>query len=156
MSTNLKPMTTAILKSGILSEVVLKEFSKWGFSFDQPTAPITTVEELVLSIEEALQSEGLVIERVTDVDLVRQYMATTEVGTLHVEIGSEKADFPVPYGRTRLGEFILPWKGDNVLEEMTNGLTYLETADKKKHYFNVVREFYYGDTKAFMVCTVWE
>lgn len=153
MSTNLKPLASAILKSGIIGPEVLVEFRKWGFPFEEdPSTTFSTPTDVVESLEAALQSEGLVIERVTDIDVTKQYLGTTKVGTLHVEIEGEVADFPIPYGRTPMGEYIIPWRGDNVTSEMTNGLTYLRT-DGGDIFFSSVRDFFFGETKAFMVCS---
>lgn len=148
-------LAQVIAKSGILDEATIGEFRKWGLPVDQmSTGPRPqSAEQLVASLEEALQSEGLILEKVTDLEIVRQYLATQRVGTLHVEIGSESSEFQLVYGRTSLGEYILQWKGDSISDEMTNGLTYLQTEELDKVFFSNVHELYFGDKKAFMTCS---
>lgn len=153
------PLAAAIARSGILDEESLSEFRRWGLPIDElPIGPKpTSVQELVLSIEEALQSEGLVIEKVTDLEAVQQYINTQAIGILHIQIGTESADFDVPYGRNHLGEYLFPWKGDTVAEEMTNGTTYLvPSGTEDKIFFSNLRELYFGDNKAFMACTPYQ
>lgn len=148
------PLAVAIAKSGLLDDEILLEFSRWGVPLDDlHSGPKPqSVQEVVALLEEALQSEGLVVEKLTDLEIVRQYLATQMVGLLHVEVGEESAEFTVPYGRTQLGEYVFPWKGDAVAEEMTNGLTYFVPADEKPVYFFNMWELYFGDQKVFMVC----
>lgn len=149
------PLAAAIAKSGILDNESLAEFRRWGVPVDElPIGPKPrNAEELMLSIEEALQSEGLVVEKVTDLAAVQQYLSTQTVGTLHIEMGGQYAEFEVFFGRNQLGEYLLPWKGEAVAEEMTNGLTYLVPAGtEEKIFFTNIRELYFGDQKAFMAC----
>jgi hypothetical protein len=154
VSTNLRPLASAILKAGILSDPILDEFRRWGFPIEEEEKRTTfsTFSDVVESIESALQSEGLVLERVTDVDLIQNYLRTMKMGTLHVQIADQTGEFPIAYGRTSLGEYIIPHKGDNIVEEMTNGMTHLKDLDGKEIYFATAREFFYGETKAFVVC----
>lgn len=156
MSTNLKPLASAILKSGILSDPILDEFRRWGHPIEEEADRIvfSSAKDVVESIEQALQSEGLVIERVTDVNLINQYLQSMKIGELHVQIGDQSGDFPVSYGRTPMGEYIIPFKGDNIVEEMTNGLSHLKDSDGNDIYFAAAREFFFGETKAFVVCSV--
>ncbi len=159
MNTNMRPLGAALLKSGILSNDALSEFRKWGVPIEQPNeaATFSALPDILEALEAALYSEGLVIERTTDVDLLRQYMLTVKTGHLHLEIShpgveNQTADFPVMFGKTPLGEYIIPWKGDSVEFELTNGLTYLLDSADRKIFFCSVREFFFDDQKAFMVC----
>lgn len=152
------PLATAIAQSGVLDEATLNEFGRWGVlleDFHKSSKP-ASAEEVVALLEEALQSEGLVVEKLTDLEIVRQYLATQAVGLLHLEVGEEVAEFPVPYGRTQLGEYVFPWKGDIVADEMTNGLTYFVPVEGTAVYFFTLRELYFGDQKAFMICAPQE
>jgi hypothetical protein len=68
------------------------------------------------------------------------------------------ADFSITYGRTAIGDYIIPWRSESIRQEMTNGMTYLTVEDppgalKNRVFFKDTREIYYGDTKAFMVCS---
>jgi len=148
------PLANAIAKSGILDGPMLEEFRKWGvFPEVESGPPPRTAEEVVRSLQAALESEGLVLEKVTDLEVLHQFIHTQEVGVLHMIVDTEEGDFRVVYGRTPLGEYIFSWFGEAVAEEIINGLSYLTTAADEKVYFQTLREFYYGDQKTFMVCT---
>lgn len=154
MSTNLEVLATAVLRSGIIPQPSLAEFKRWGFDFTaDEQIPLTTADAVVNALEVALQSEGLVVERVTDLDILNQYARTAMVGTLHVEIEEQSAQFPVPYGVTLQKEYIIPWKGDNIFEEMVNGRTHLVLESGQEVYFSHVRELFFSSQKTFMVCS---
>lgn len=153
------PLAAVIARSGLLDASTLDEFRRWGMAVDE--LPLeqkpTSAAELIEALERALQDEGLVMERLTDLEAVKCYLSTQKIGTLHVEVDGEQADFQVVYGRSELGEYLLPWKGESVAEEMTNGLTYLtpEGSDDKI-YFSNLRELFFGNQKSFMACTPWQ
>lgn len=159
------PLTLAALKAGLISQSTLEEFRRWGAPIDVPegipTKPPKTIEEAGQLIEEALQSEGYTIARETDLEVLHQYLSTQAQGTLHVEFFSSdptketEADIGVSYGVTPLGEFIIPWKSESIANELTNGACYL-TSDRlagARIFFVQVRELFFGEQKAFMVCT---
>jgi hypothetical protein len=113
--------------------------------------PLDMASRLIMN---ALQSEEFVIVRETDLEVIRQYAATTRVGTLHMEIDEDQqGDAEVTYGRTRLGEYIIAWQSDSIEDLLTNGLTYL-IEDGKRVFFKDMRELFFGDRKVFMVCTL--
>lgn len=148
----MRPLAVAVAKSGLLDEEMVAEFLHWGLPVEHITTghrPQST-EDLVMSLEEALQSEGLVVERVTDLEVVRQYLATQTIGLLHLEIGEEFSEFNITFGKSKTGMYIVPWKGENVAEEMANGKTYL--VEGTNHiYFRNVSDLFFGETKAFML-----
>lgn len=162
MSTSL---AIAALRAGLIAPHFLQEFRRWGAPIEvpenAPSSPPKTVEEAGSLIEETLQSEGYTIARETDLEALQQYLATQVQGTLHVEFFSDnpteetQADVEVSYGLTPLGEFILPWKGESIAGELTNGSCYLEGPNLPgvRAYFTNVRELFFGEQKAFMVCT---
>lgn len=157
------PITTAVLKSGLIHPSYLNEFKRWGAPIeipeDMPTSPPKTLDEAAVAIEEALQSEGQVLTRETDLEVLRQYLETQVSGVLHVEIDGESsssfADIPVSFGLTRTCDYIIPYKSESILDEMTNGLTYLRGQGDggPKVFFSAVRELFFGETKTFMLCT---
>jgi hypothetical protein len=161
----MNPLATAVIKSGLLTQATLDEFRRWRPPVELPeeaTPPPETIEEAAKCIEEVLQSEGYVITRETDLEVLQQYMTTQRKGELHIEIFVSKdepnrtADFEVYYGRTRSGEYIFAYRGDTMAEEITNGLSYLaidEGDTGGKVFFKETREVFYGTTKAFMVCS---
>lgn len=150
----MNPVTAAVLKSGIISPEMLQEMKRFSPSLnkDAETSEPVALEEAAGIIEAALQSEQYVIVRETDLEAVRQYAATTRSGILHLEIDdAQQGDAEVTYGKTPLGDYIIAWLSDSVEGMMTNGLTYL-VEDGAHVFFKDVRELFFGEQKAFMVC----
>lgn len=159
------PLATAAIQSGLIDQDAINEFRRWRPPVDLPDvapgAP-ATLEEASERIEQILQSEGFIITRETDLEVLQQYLSTQKQGTLHVEISGDTVDdenrvaeFEVSYGRTRTGEYIFAYRGETMQEEITNGLSYLTWDDGQvggKVTFTNAREVFYGEVKAFMVC----
>jgi hypothetical protein len=147
------PLTSAVLKAGIVSPDMLKEMQRFNPGLKQVEAAETPVdlETAANLIVAALNSEEYVLVRETDLEAVRQYLSTTQTGLLHLDTGQQDTDLDVTYGTTKLGEYIIAWTNESIQEMMTNGLSYLEV-DGKHVYFKDVRDLFFGDQKAFMVC----
>lgn len=115
----------------------------------------SSLEEIAGRIEEALQSEGLVISRETDLEAVSDYLNSQLTGTLHVVVEAdgqaEEADIPVNFGMNALGEYIIRYHSEGIEDVMTNGRTYLQTKNFQI-YFSNARELFFGDKKVFLVC----
>lgn len=152
-------ITRAIVRSGLIPTENLAEFRKWGLPIPKdeeiPPAP-TDPEKLVQQLDQALQQEDMVIIRETDLNVVHTYLKTMKAGTLHLVMDDDmvRGEFPVAYGVTETGEYIMPWQAEAIDDMMVNGLTYLLTTEDKKVYFNTVRELFFGTQKAFMLCKV--
>jgi len=158
------PITNAVIKAGLIHPDYLKEFQRWGAPIEVPEILPETpkdMESAARAIEEALQSEGQVLTRETDLEVLHQYLNTQTQGVLHVEIDAaddmvNSADIPVSFGVTPNLEYIIPYRSESITEEMTNGLTYLRRYDDTsgpKIFFSSVRELFFGETKAFLLCT---
>jgi hypothetical protein len=153
-----KPVTVAVVQSGLVPPEVLSEMSRWGLPVEmvEEKDVIKTHEGVVARIQEALDGEDLVQLRDTDLDMIRHYLTEQQVGKLH--IGTDK--FDVYFCRNRLGEYIIPWKSEGVHDLMLDPDTKLTYRDKdlkrRTAYFSDVRELFFGDNKAFMVCTAAE
>lgn len=152
-------LTDIIIKSGIIPPNVLSEVKRWGLPMGdelQPPGdfePDMSVQQLCDKIDEALQSEGYVLLRETDLEAVKQYLESMTQATLHLVFEDGKAsNFTVYVGRNTAGEFIIPWRSDNITDLLTDGQSYLKV-DKEKFYFSSARELFYGTNKAFVVCT---
>jgi len=153
----------AVVKSGLLPEEALAEFRRWGHDVETPPPLPKAPEEIVNALEQALQDEGLVLTRETDLEAVNDYLKTQAQGTLYVVIEDggnvETAGFPCTYGLTKMGEFIIRYHSESIEDVLTNGKSHLtfqspETLDHPVEvYFNRVREIFFGDTKAFIICT---
>ena len=161
----MNPLAVAAVNAGLIDKVLLNEFKRWKTPIEIPDDlpdPPTTMEEAAAAIEQVLQSDVFVLTRETDLEMFRQYMKTQTVGSLHVEIAANPneplglevtvADVTVTYGRTTIGEYIILWRTESIRDEMTNGMTYLQEG-ASRIFFKDVREVFYGDAKAFMVCS---
>lgn len=151
----MNPLSVAILQSGIIDRRMLQELKKWGAPIEVPEklppSPKTS-DEVVALLEGALDSEGMVLTRETDFDVLRQYLATQKPGCLHCVTDGSDADIIIVFGKTPANEYIVPWKGESIFEMMTNGETYLQDG-RHAIYFSSVRDLFFGDMQAFMVCT---
>lgn len=151
-------LSAAIAQSGALDEGMLRELAKWRLPLALPDASeelFETPEEAVEAIEEAVESKAAVEVRATDLDVLKQYVSTATKGKLHVVTQVESGTFPVTYGRTKFGDYIIPWQADSLVEYLTNGESYLQ-AKGGKVYFSIVQELYFGDRKVFIQCTPQE
>lgn len=150
----MNPLTHAVLKAGLVSPSMLKEMKRFSSTIDPEAEPEEpkSLEEAVKLIDDALQSEQYVLVRETDLEIVRQYAETVRTTALHVEVDDGmKSDMDVTYGKTPIGEYIIAWKSESIRDMMTNGLTYL--VEEGAHvFFKDVRELFFGEQKAFMVC----
>jgi hypothetical protein len=147
------PLTTAVLKAGVVSPDMLKELQRFNPALRGEEAAETPVDLETAGnlIAAALNSEEYVLVRETDLEAVRQYLATMRDGCLHLDSGQQDTDLDVSFGKTPLGEYIIAWTNDPIAEMMTNGLTYL-VENGKRVFFKDVRELFFGDQKAFMIC----
>lgn len=155
----MNPIASAVLSTGLVDPQVLAELRRWG---GVPFEPLTeeplprSVEEVAARIRGALESEGYILVRETDLAVLDQYTGTLTQGTLHLVLDMDAqmqdADVPISYGRTPLNEYIIPWRSVGIQEVLTNGMTYL-VAGEVRVFFREVRELFFGETKAFMICT---
>ena len=151
-------LTEIILRAGILSPSTLVEMQRWGLPVGDPKAreggpADMTPESLSQSIASAIEGEGYVLTRETDLGAVTQYLQTMKTAVLHVLMSDgSSSNIEVPVGKTPTGEWILPWREEDITDILTNGETYLRV-DKKRVYFSQARELFYGQYKAFIVCT---
>lgn len=157
----MNPLTAVAVRTGLVPPEALKEFARYRTPLDLealPTPPKQpyTLDEITSLLDEALQSEGLVAVRETDLNILHEYLATALSGVLHVAVvlGEEEraTDVDVRYGKTPLGEYIIAWQAESIWEMLCNGHTYLREADQRV-YFQDARELFFGEQKAFLVCT---
>jgi hypothetical protein len=151
-------LTEVILKAGILSEETLREMQRWGLPVGEPQLKSEYDAEMTpgaisQAISNAIEDQGYVLTRETDLSAIPQYVKTAQPAVLHVIMDNgEHADFEVQVGRTNTNEWILPWQEEDITDMLTNGETYLKVKGQKV-YFNQARELFYGRHKAFIVCT---
>lgn len=156
-------LSQAVARSGALDANMLRELVRWRLPgvVVPDDGQFNTPEEAVEAIEEAVTSKDQVEVRVTDLDVLKNFLQTRKTGKLHIvndEGPSEqeaKGTWSVTFGtikRTNHTDYILPWNSDSIEALLTNGRSYL-LDDKKRVYFSLVTELYFGDQKAFIVCT---
>lgn len=163
----MNPLAQATLKAGLVPADSLAELKRWRAPIDVPEVlptPPETLEEAAAAISQALESEGFVMTRETDLGVFQQYLASQQVGTLcvHTDLNTA-AIFPVSYGKTQLGEYIFPYRSEDIRDMMVNGQTYLSLlggspgahpTNTTHIFFKDMRDVFYGSVRAFIVCTV--
>lgn len=148
-------ISEVVARVGIIDPLMLAELRRWGFPIAETPegTRIDDPEAAIEAIQEAIESEEQVEVRTTDLDVFKQYVETCKDGKLHLVAREQHGEFTVSFGRTKYGnEYIIPWRTSSVEEFMTNGETYLLDG-RRKIYFSDIREVFYGDVKAFMICT---
>lgn len=158
------PLAEAALRAGLIPPSTLMEFKRWNPGLeipeDIPEEP-ASLEEAAATVRNVLEGQGLVLTKETDLSVLQRYLKTQQLGELHVESDLDtKADFPVVYGTTATGEYILPYRGEDIRELLLNGSSYLRILAEDDHsfdklvYFKEVREVFFGDMKTFLICTL--
>lgn len=152
-------LTEIIVKYGLVPPSMLEELKRWGMPVGDVKPAVRdlqaepTIEKLCSAIDEAIQSEGYVLLRETDLEAIPQYLNSMRPAVIHlvVEDGTG-SDFESQVGHTKSGDYIFPWRGDGITDLLTNGESYLKI-DGQKIFFGSARELFYGSNKAFVVCT---
>lgn len=148
-------LVRVVARAGLISRENILEFKRWGLPLNVDPLPVPlSRDQLVRQLEEALEGEGMVLIKETDFDALKHYLQKQRLGMLHLVIEETEEDSPteVSFCVLPTGEYMIPWQSEGIEELMTNGRTHLEV-DGKNIYFSTVRELYYGDVKAFMVCS---
>lgn len=146
-------LTRVMAQSGALDSGMLSEFAKWKLPIEVPDDdPLETAEDVVEAIEAAVESKEQVEIRATDLDVLRQYMRTQTKGKLHIATEHEKGSFPITYGVTKFGDYIIPWQSESLADYLTNGESHL-MAGGAQVYFSAVQELFFGERKVFILCT---
>lgn len=151
-------LAKAIAMSGAIDTNMLSELGKWklpGVVIPEGGA-FNTPEEAVDAIEEAITSASQVEVRVTDLDVLKNFLTSRKDGKLHlVTENGTRGTWPVTFGVIRRPthvDYIIPWNSDTIEAMLTNGESYL-VDDKKRVYFGSVTDLYFGEQKAFILCT---
>lgn len=152
-------LAAVVLRSGIVPEEKIAEMKKWGLieePLESPYPPPADGKQLVQQLDQALQDEDMVLIRETELESLNSYLSSQQLGQLHLfdpetEI---ETDIQVVYGRTKVGEYVLPWSSESIEVMLTNGSTYLTNAQGERVFFTTVRELFFGQQKSFVVCSV--
>jgi hypothetical protein len=156
--------TEVILKAGLITQQQLEELKAFrvpSIPPDAEVAPPVSLQEAAQAIEQVLQSEGMVLVRETDLESVQQYIQHAEHGILHIDATDVKdpvgtlneTDIQIMYSLTTLKEYLIPWRSESLADLLINGASYLINAQGQQVHFRQVRELFFGEQKAFMVCT---
>lgn len=158
----MRPIATAVVRTGVVSKEVLAEMQRWGlpvdFVIEEEVPIIHEAEQVVNIIRDALESGDQVMVRGTDLDLLGLWLDTDNQreGRIFIKNEDEKTSFKIIFCRTPLKEFVVPFRSDSIIDLLTNGESHLKYTDdegnKQTVYFSDVKEFYIGDRKAFMIC----
>ena len=143
-------------EAGILDEELLREMNRWGLPNVPKNSDVvhdaSTLQVLEEQIVEALDEHSIGLDRVQDLDALRQYAITQRPAQLFLTTSRGKSKISVQVGTTHSGDVLIPWRLDSIIEEMLNGDTYL-LLDGKRIYFNSVRDLFLGQERIFMLCT---
>jgi hypothetical protein len=142
-----------IQQAGLVDDSTVKELRRWGAPITPASiGPVPDPEILPALIDRAMQNENMVQVRETDLEVLQQYVQTQTPGSLRLEEMSGKVlELSVIFGRTPLGEYILPWMGDKVSDLLEDCLVSLSLEGR---WLSLERpkELFYGEQKVF---TVW-
>jgi hypothetical protein len=157
-------VTRTVIESGLIEQDTLKELRHWGAPI--PTCTPTELPDPMLVpslIEHAMQQEEYVTIKETDLEILQQYLKTQQPGLLYIDgsgVDQQDSYIEVTFGRTLLGEYILPWQtGKDLVDLITLPSNFLlcqnpkvESGQATRVYFKDARDLYYGDQVAFVVC----
>jgi hypothetical protein len=146
-------VSKVVVRAGLVDSNVVSEFKRWGSLTELPDAAPIADKDVPSALEQAMQDEGYARVRETDLETLQLYLRTQRPGVIHFEpIQGEPYEFAISYGVNRFGQFIIPWTEQDITELMTNGATFL-VHEGREVFMKDARELFYGEKKAFIVCT---
>jgi hypothetical protein len=146
-------LTKAVLMSGAIDSGMLQELSKWKLPIDTvEDKPYESPEEVIAAIEEALTGADQVELRTTDLDILKQYFRTCRPGKLVLNTEGGNGEIDIRFGVSSMGEYIIPWNADSIVEFILDKESYLLDV-RRKVFMSEVQELYFGPDKVFMLCT---
>lgn len=156
-------MTDTLIRLGILPPELTREFKRWPGqqipeAKEKKEQTPATADAAVTAIREVLEGGDQVQVRETDPDLLQQFNATRKRGRLHLVLRNLKGEVQdrlshtIEYGKTPLGEYIIPWDSESILDYITDDESYLKV-DGVRIKFGMAREMFYGHDKAFIVAS---
>jgi len=155
-----RPMTQVAVSCGLVDEATLAQLKRWRMVSDEEieswaNTTMNTPASIAQKIHEALESEELVEIRDTELDVVDLWLRTRQKAKLHVpspDDGDKTVSIPIEYCVSKLGEYIIPWVSESIRDLLLSDSTYLKPLGKPRVFFVDVRELFYADKKAFIVC----
>lgn len=150
-----KPVTVAVLKSGIVPPEVLQEMARWGlpivFREEEDKRVLDSIEEVIDCLREAVEGDDAVKLRDTDLDALRIYLTTQKTAklTLHNPYDSTTDRFAVSYAVLPNGNYLIPWTDEMTVEYLTDTSSYLKVGDQRVT-FDQAEELFFGGSKMFI------
>ncbi len=160
----MRPVGIAAIRAGIIPEEALDEFQRWG-ALPKPDEhelhPFEDIEQAVIAIQDALDSEEQVRLQTTDLDLLRWYLDKNNhiKGRLVVVNGltGKRATKTITFAIAPPAQkYVIPWSDESIEEVLTNGQTYLSYKKDDTNvrvYFDAAEDMYFGEVKVFVVCS---
>ena len=144
-----RELSMAVLRAGLISPSAVAEIKRWGLPLDveEVEEPATSAEEAIALIREALDAQSMVEIRDTDLDIMKAYLEHQERGRLVIK----KEAIPVSFCKLRTGEYAIPWLSESISDLLLDGESHLKIGRKKVYLYDI-REVFFGEMKAFMVC----
>jgi hypothetical protein len=140
-------------RSGLLPPAALEQLRRWGAYIEEEVdAHAPGPRHIGEALEEALQAPA-VRELYTDPDLYPRFLRTQRGAVLVLVAHGDSLRTDLLVGRHIDGSWIVPWGGGDPSDVLTNGESHLEV-DGVRYFFNEIKEFHHGETKAFLRCFV--
>lgn len=151
-----KPISQAVIESGIVEKEMIQQLCQWGYLPEEATTVQPVDDNIVVqNIQEAIESGDVVTIKESDLDAIKGYLKNKKSGKLHLPNPDEEGKtvpISVKYSLTKFGEYVIPWNSHTISDLMVEEGAYLKPVGEPRVHFVDVRELYYGDHKAFMVC----
>jgi len=151
-----KPVTLAVLRSGLLPDSVLSEMQHWGlpvsFAQEGKVPVLDTAEEIVECIREAVEADVTVKLRDTDLDALSTYLKRHFDGHLVIlDPDTNKTKrVSCTYAVLPNGRYVIPWTAEYIGDVLTDPKSYLMDTHRKHVTFDDVEELFFGGHKAFV------
>lgn len=144
-----------LLANGIIKPEQLAELQHWGYGTGAQQVPTDTPEDtapkFLQRLDRLMDDDILMLIRETDLEALGRFLKEQKKGELI--FGEDYPAMDAYYGVLRTGEYLLPWLSEDVLELLTSPNACLKTVSGSSVYFSNIRELFYGNVRAFMVCT---
>ncbi len=149
-----KPVTVAMLRTGLVPESVLNEMQHWGLPvvFTEKTQHLNTAEDIVECIREAVEDDATVKLRDTDLDVLSTYLKRHFQGhlvILDLDTGKTKR-VSCTYAILPNGRYVIPWTAEYIGDVLVDPKSYLMDVNRKHVRFDDVEELFFGGRKAFV------
>lgn len=143
-----------VQQAGLVGQDTVIELRRWGSPvIASSSGPDISADIVPLLIERAMQEQDFVQVRETDLEVLKQYLNTQDVGMLRLEdIRGNVDGVNIIFGKTAQGEYIIPWIDETVTDACINCLVSLHVPNSGWVTLRNPRELYYGERKMF---TIW-